>query len=185
MSGVNLYHSPDSELPQSMAITVASVNNNGLHIGVPFVTTGPSCQVPPKAGEAFFLEGRAELADRCFHCARNWLRAAGLFLKYWAVGTDIRGGGTLGACWAEGVGNAACASVWAWLVAEAPSSSESANAPAAMERQSRCDVLEAAVEVEDSKEGIDELTNDTKVSKRADGVAMSEISLNVFLDGTL
>jgi hypothetical protein len=54
-----------------------------------------------------------------------------------------------------------------------------------MERQSRCDVLEAAVEVEDSKEGIDELTNDTKVSKRADGVAMSEISLNVFLDGTL
>ena len=71
----------------------------------------PACQVPPKAGEKFFLEGRAELADRCFHCARNWLRAAGLFLKYWAVGTDIRGGGTLGACWAEGVGNAASASV--------------------------------------------------------------------------
>jgi hypothetical protein len=53
-----------------------------------------------------------------------------------------------------------------------------------MERQSRCDVFEAAAEVEEA-EGEHKLAKDSKVSKRADGVAMREISLNVFLDGTL
>ncbi len=176
MSGVNLYQFP--WIPQSPAITVPSVSNNGLHIGLSFVTKGPSCQVPPKAGETLFLEGRTELADRCFNCERNWLRAAGWFLKYSAVGNDIGGGITLGVCSAERVGDAACASVWAWPVAEAPSSNQTANTPAAMERQNRCDVFEAAAEVEELKEGIDELTNDTKARRRADEVAIKQRLLN-------
>jgi hypothetical protein len=48
-----------------------------------------------------------------------------------------------------------------------------------MERQSRCDVFEAATEVEEAEgedELANELANDTKVSKRADGVAMKKVS---------
>ena len=68
--------------------------------------------------------------------------------------------------------------VWAWPVAEAPSSNQTANTPAAMERQNRCDVFEAAAEVEELKEGIDELTNDTKARRRADEVAIKQRLLN-------
>ena len=149
--------------------------------------TVPGCQVPPKAGEAFFLEGRAEPAARRFRSERNWRHAAGWFLKYCAVGTDIRGGGTLVVGDSAWAGDAACTSVWACPVTEAPSSSESANAAVAAvanERQTRCNVFEAAAEVEEA-EGEHKLAKDSIVSKRADGVAMSEISLNFFLDGTL
>ena len=105
-------------------------------------------------------------------------------MKYCAVGTDIRGGGTLVVGDSAWAGDAACTSVWACPVTEAPSSSESATAAVANERQPRCNVFEAAAEVEEA-EGEHKLAKDSKVSKRADGVAMREISLNVFLDGTL
>src|SRR5271163_4547143 len=89
MSGVNLYQ---AGLLQAAPITVPSVSRSGLH-NPSGPGWAPTCQVPPAGGkERGFVAIDAPVGCRG-NCERNWLLAAGLFLKNCALGTE-RGGRT-------------------------------------------------------------------------------------------